>query len=409
MKKLRIVGWGIAAVVVCVAALLWWKSQRPQPSKEEEAHEAGRMEVLQQAQKNADVMVEEAAARSLPQFLATTGVIAADEARVAHIAALSQGVVEEVRTQLGARVEKGQALLVYDNVELGESVGEYQNLSAALQRAQAQEQVAGRALARSEALLKAEAISPREHELRQAEHQQAQADVASRRAEAARAEEKLHRFGLGDNEIRKMTVAGVSAHRTASHSTLRSPLSGVVTKYAAARGEVVARDKELFTVVDTGTVWALADVYEKDIAGISPGGTCGVTVSSYPNEVFRGTVTYLSDALDPASRTAKLRCVLPNPDGRLKLEMFATVTLPVREQHAAVTVPTTAIQEVNGEPVAFVQKDASHFEMRKVQLGVHGGEFTEIRQGVAPGEKVVSRGSFYLKSVLLREQIGGEE
>lgn len=404
-KQLAVVGVALAVVLV---AFLLFRSRKPKPQQPEEKSTPNTVEVAAQAQKNAGITIAEVAERSLKENIATTGVIAPDEARLAHIYPLAQGVAEDVLVQLGAVVTKGQPLLVYDNVELGESVGEYQNLMAGLQKAQAQEHVASRAVERANTLIKVEAISVREFELRKAEQEQAQADIASRRAEAARAEEKLHRFGLSDSQIRRLTGSTHNSHRTASHNTLHAPFAGVVTKYDVSRGEVVNRDKELFTIVDTSTVWALADVYEKDIQYVSRGGECEVRAVSYPNEVFKGTITYLSDALDPASRTAKLRCVLPNPDRRLKLEMFTSVSIPRKQSRTGLAVPAAAIQEVNGASVVFVQKDATHFEKRVVTTGARNDQFVEVRSGVRPGEKVVANGSFYMKSALLRDLIGEE-
>jgi cobalt-zinc-cadmium efflux system membrane fusion protein len=183
----------------------------------------------------------------------------------------------------------------------------------------------------------------------------------------------------------------------------------VVTKYDVSKGEVVGRDKELFTIVDTSSVWALADVYEKDLQFVARGGECAVTRAAYPEDVFRGKITYLSDALDPASRTAKLRCVLPNTDGRLKLAMFATVSVPTKESRLGVTVPVTALQEINGQPVVFIQTEPTKFEKRVVQVGERDEQRAEILSGIRAGEKVAANGSFYLKSALMREQIGGEE
>lgn len=410
MKKQQLIIVGVALILL-LAGVMAWRGSKSKPKQADEKSDPNTVEVAVEAQKNAGVILAEAADRNLQQVITTTGVISPDDARVAHIVPLAKGIVEDVMVQLGARVTKGQPLLVYDNVELGELVGEYQNLMAAVRKAQAQEQVADKSMERANALIKVEAISPREFELRKAEYEQAKAEVESGRAEAARAEEKLHRFGLNDDDIDRLnlTKSSHSPHRTASHNTLRAPFAGVVTKYEASRGEVIDVDKELFTVVDTSTVWALADVYEKDIQYVSRGGECKVNVASYPNEVFKGTITYLGDTLDPASRTAKLRCVLPNADARLKLEMFATVSIPRKESRTGLTVPAAAIQEVNGAPVVFVQKDASHFEKRAVTIGDRNEQFAEIRSGIRAGEKVVADGSFYMKSTLLRDLIGGEE
>lgn len=407
MRKPAIIAGGV--LVIAVVAFLAWRgsSNKPQPAGEK--HDPDQVEVAPEAQKNAGIAIVAAAEQKIQQLVKTTAVISPDESRVAHIFPLSQGIVEDVHVQLGDRVQKGQPLLVYDNIELGESLGEYQNLVGGLNKALAQEQVAKKALDRANNLIEVEAISPREFELRKAEYEQSQAEVESRRAEVARAEEKLHRFGMNDEDLKKVSNSLHGSHRTASHATIRAPFSGVVTKYDVSKGEVVSRDKELFTVVDTTMVWALADVYEKDIRYVARGGECVVALDSYPGQVFKGKITYLSDALDPASRTATLRCVLANANGQLKLEMFGGVSVPTRESRTGVSVPASALQEINGEQVVFVQTDAAKFTKRSVQIGQRDEQNVEITSGIKAGEKVVADGSFYLKSALLRELIGGEE
>lgn len=406
-KKSLIVG--IVIAVLLSIAVLVWRGSRTEPQKAEEKHDPNGVEVTTEAQKNAGIVVTTASEQRIQQLVKMTGVVAPDQARVSHIVPLSQGVVEDVFVQLGARVQRGQPLLVYDNIELGESVGEFLNLRASLEKAKAQQEVARRAVERANSLIEVQAISPRDFELRKAEYEQAQAEVESRRAEMARAEEKLHRFGLTETDVAKLTGAEQGGHRTASHNTLRAPLSGVVTTYDVSKGEVVNREKELFTIVDTSSVWVLADVYEKDIQFVARGGECNVAVASYPNELFKGKITYLSDALDPSSRTAKLRCVLPNAGGRLKLEMFATVTVATNVSRTGVTVPATALQDIGGEQVVFIQVEPTKFEKRAVKLGERDDQRAEVLSGIRSGEKIVADGSFYLKSALMREQIGGEE
>src|SRR5262249_17981922 len=161
---------------------------------------------------------------------------------------------------------------------------------------------------------------------------------------------------------------------------------------------VVGRDKEIFTVVDTTMVWALGDVYEKDIRFVGRGGECAVSLDSYPGQIFKGKIAYLSDALDPASRTAKLRGVLANTNGQLKLEMFGTVSVPTKESRTGVSLPLSALQDINGEQIVFVQVAADKFAKRTVQVGQRDDQNAEILSGVSNGEKVVASGSFYLKS-----------
>ena len=231
--------------------------------------------------------------------------------------------------------------------------------------------------------------------------------MAAQMAELDEVEMKLRRFGVGTEELESLT-GSKGMRPKASASTIHAPFGGVITQCSASDGTVVDRDREILTLADISSVWILADVYEKDLGLVRTGSKCQVRVSSYPNVIFLGSLTNISDSIDPASRTAKARCVVANPDGRLKLEMFASVEIPTEQARSALAIPIEALQEINGEAVAFVQRNETTFEKRPLRLGTRTSQWAEIIEGVKAGEKVVSKGSFYLKSTLLRGQISSE-
>ena len=405
--------WLIAGTVVVVTtiAILIFAMKKPASTPAQGAKGNSDPDVVEmnpEARQNVQLVIAEAARRPLRQVVRTTGVVSPDQSRVAHVFPLARGIVEKVYVQLGSKVGAGQPLLDYDNIELGQLIGEYLNLQGQLARLQAQRQVSRKILDRAEALIKVEGISRQELEVRRAEYEQAVAGVEAQQADVARAEEQLHRFGLTDDQIAKLNQDGHGTHRTASHDTLRAPISGIITKYDVSPGEVVDRGKELFTIVDVSSVWVEADVYEKDIGLVRAGGEARITVASYPDKVFTGKITYVSDFLDPSSRTAKVRCVVANPGGLLKLEMFATIDIPEAEVRQALAVPAASLHQMGNEAVVFVQRDATHFEKRVVQTGERTDNWVEILNGIQSGEKVVTTGSFYLKSALSQEQMGGD-
>ena len=398
------------ALVACVVTLLIFLRSKPETRAEQStAVDPNVVELSLQAQQNVGFVLAEVVERPIRRLVKTTGIVTPDQSRLAHISPLARGIVEQVHAHLGDKVQRGQPLLSYDNIELGQLIGEYLSLRGGLERLQAQEQVAKKFVERARALIEVQAIAQRDLELRQAEYEQARAAVESQRADVARVEEQLHRFGLSDQDIGALGGPAHGTHRTASHNVLRAPINGIITKYEASPGELVDREKELFTIVDTSTVWVLADLYEKDLGLVRAGGQARITVPSYPGETFTGQVTYVSDFLDPASRTAKVRCVVANRDGRLKLDMFATVEIPAAQERIALAVPVSALQQVDADTVVFIQRDPTHFEKRAVQIGERGEEWAGVLSGLQKGEKVVSGGSFYLKSALLRKLIGGEE
>lgn len=408
----------VLALGLAVGGLATWlltKEPATEPAAESPAddHEAdlptGVVEIPAAAQTNAGIETVPVASTRLPATLEVTGIVTADESRVAHVRPLARGVVQKIAVSLGSRVTVDQPLLTYDNIELGQLVGEFLSERASRRQAETDRDVKRTALARAEALIKIEAIAQQELDVRRAEFRNAEAAVGSAQAGVSRVEEQLHRFGLSDADVAALAPdANETPHRAFSLSTLRAPFTGIVTKLDVAVGEVVEPDKELFTVADIGTVWVLADVYERDISKIQRDGTVEIRVDAYPDRTFSGRITHVSDLIDPASRTAKVRCVVDNQDGALKLDMFAKVTLGTADQRQALAVPADAVQEVDNVSIVFVRLGPTRFERRTVQDGRRVGDVVEILGGLEAGQQVVGKGSFYLKTALLRERIGDE-
>lgn len=403
----------LAVGIAMGGGAVWLFTNTPavEPAAEEHAADlpAGVVEIPEAAQTNADIETTPAATMNLPATLEVTGIVTADDSRVAHVRPLARGVVETIAVSLGSRVTKGQPLLTYDNIELGQLVGEFLTEQATLRQARTDLEVKRTSLDRAESLITIEAIAQRELDVRRAEFLNAEAGVGSAQAGVSRVEEQLHRFGLSDADVRALAPdANEAPHRVGSHSTLRAPFTGIVTKFDVAAGEVVEPDKELLTVADISIVWVLADVYEKDISKVQRDGTVAITVDAYPDRTFSGRITHVSDLIDPSSRTAKVRCVVDNGEGALKLEMFAKVTLGTAEQRQALAVPSDAIQQIDKQSVVFVRQSATRFERRDVQVGRRSGNLVEILGGVDAGQMVVGKGSFYLKTAALRERIGDE-
>ena len=369
----------------------------------------GTVEVPEAAQRNAGLKTAKVERRQLPATIESTGAVAADESRVGHIRPLARGVVETINARLGDRVAQGQALVTYDNIELGELVGEYLSEAATLRQTEANLEVSRQALDRSEELIKLEAVAQQTLELRRAEFKNAESAVASQRARVSKVEEQLHRFGLSEAEVNRLSPQeGGSSHRTASHSVLRAPFAGVVTKFDVATGAVVDPEHELMTVSDVSTVWVLADVYEKDLAKIKVDSDVMIRVDAYPDRTFRGRLTYVSDVIDPQTRTAKVRCVVDNRDGALKLDMFAKVSILTLDSQEGIVVPTEAVQQIDGIPVVFVRASPVRFVRRNVEVGVTAGGLVQIKSGIKLGEEIATAGSFYLKTAALRDRIGEE-
>jgi cobalt-zinc-cadmium efflux system membrane fusion protein len=188
---------------------------------------------------------------------------------------------------------------------------------------------------------------------------------------------------------------------------VRSPIGGVITEKHAIVGELADPSTNLFTVADLSTLWVLVDINEKDLAKVGKGQAATVTVGAFPELVFAGKITYIADLVDEATRTVKARLEVPNPERKLKPEMFATVALSLpAEAPPTLAIPEDAIQEIEGEKVVFVTEDGTEFAPRPLELGRASGGLVEVVGGLAEGERYAAKGSFLLKSDLKKGELG---
>lgn len=368
----------------------------------EEDHIEGIIELDSSSGELAGIQLVESTRMPFRNYLETTGVVSVNEGKIAHIRPLSKGVVEQVFVLPGDDVVSQQPLLRYDNIEMSELLSEYQSRQAELRRAKTELEVNRKLWERGKQLFAAQAIAENDLDLRQAEYQRAQETVNILQSEIKKHAAKLRRYGLTEEEFES---AGDSSLDLSSH--LRSPFSGTVIEFDVAEGEVIAADRVVMSISDLSTVWVHADVYERDIGKIEQKGEVEVLIPAYLEQIFRGSITYLGDTVDPETRTVRVRAELPNPQRKLKLGMYGKVRISLGTQRELPAVPVEAIQEIGGEAIVFVQIEPGRFERRVVRTGPKEGGWISIEEGLAAGEEVAGRGSFSLKSELLKERLGG--
>ena len=362
------------------------------------------IELTPESIRAAGIQIEQSKRIEIRRFLEATGTVTPDESRLVHVKPLSRGIIEKVYVRRGDRVVAGDPLVQYDNIELGELIGEYISQHLQLHKYETEVEVAKKLWERGAELLEAQAISVKEVELREAQYKNAQATAEGQSAVIENKEEKLHRFGLSDYDIGVLNERHSGGHRTASHSLLKTPISGVIIEYDAAEGEIVEPTRELMTIADLSNVWVLANIYEKDLGLIKEGQRVEVVALSYPQRVFPGELTYIRDVLESETRTARVRCVVPNPESLLKLRMFVAVRIPTTQKQTAIAVPQAAVQNIDGKEVVFIAEEG-HFLPQSIQTGLAAGGWVAV-EGLDEGTSVVTNGSFYLKSAFKRFEIG---
>lgn len=323
---------------------------------------------------------------------AQAGRILPNENRLAHLSARVPGRIVSVFANLGDRVKEGERLLLLDSPAFGEAQLEYRKARTTLR-------VMEKALERANALLDRGAIG-------EGEQQRREADYENVRANLHEAEEKLHLLGMTEQEIDRLATKTLP-HAEVARVSLRAPFTGEVIERNATIGEVIDPNKTLFTVADLSTVWVRADFPEQQAGQLKTGLTSEVRVSAYPNSTFRGAITYVGAVIDPTTRTVMARAEVANPDGQLRPEMFAEVTL-ITDGQSVLSVPRSAVQQVGSKTVVFLVRGPRRFDAREISVGQGSSEYLPVVKGLAEGDEVVTQGSYTLKSEYLREQMPSE-
>lgn len=178
--------------------------------------------------------------------------------------------------------------------------------------------------------------------------------------------------------------------------TWTAPRDGIVFERNVSDGMRAMPGDVLFRIVDHSAIWVLADVTERDLAGIREGQSATVRVRGFPGRTFTGTVGRIYPHLSMETRTARVRIELTNPEGILRPAMYADVEFATGSQAPVVAVPDSAVIDTGTRQVVILDKGEGKFEPREVTVGVRGSGFTEIRDGIAEGDRVVVSASFLI-------------
>lgn len=393
----------LLALMLGGAGFIWYyKGRTLEPEHVHQESESGPGETVvltTEALRNAEIKILEVQPRPLKEWVETTGVVEPDLNHVARVRALARGIVRRVLVQPGESVQAGQVLFEYDNVEMGELVGEYRTFISQKGKLEARLKLTEQSAERARSLVAAEALAQKELELRITERLEAQAELEAHIAGMNAMASKLRRFGISEDQL-----SGLSS-QTPTLTSIKAPQSGAILDFQIAPGEVLTADQEVMTIADLRRIWTIASVYERDLGRVLTGQTAEISFVSFPGQKFSGKITQVGQRLDAETRTAKVRVELDNPGQKLRLEMFGTVRLPAQDSRVVPAIPDTVLLQVDGNDSVFIQMKPNEFQKRNVELGHKSDGWVEVVRGLKTGERVVTQGSFYLKSTLLKETL----
>jgi len=346
---------------------------------------SGEVWLTDQQVSDAHLTIEAVAIHAVGNDVVTSGKVTFDDLRVGHVFSPVTGRVSRILADPGARVKKGSPLCAIQSPDVG-------NAFADLDKAEADLIAAQHDFQRQKELYDAHAGSQKDFEAAQDGYGKAKAEM-----ERSRQKARLFRGGGADAVTQEFM--------------LRAPIEGeVIARNVNPGAEVQGQYSggtavELFTIGELDHVWVIADVFEMDLGRVKKGAPVAVKVVAYPDKVFSGVVDWMSDLLDPTSRTAKVRCAIANPGRDLKPEMYATVSVGVAGQNA-LAVPHTAVLRIADQTVVFVEEGAApdgrkRFVRRIVALSEDAeGDLVPVIHGLAAGDRVVTSGGILLSGML---------
>ncbi|HYX28224.1 MAG TPA: efflux RND transporter periplasmic adaptor subunit [Pyrinomonadaceae bacterium] len=328
-----------------------------------------------------------------------TGKILVPEDRTAVIGPVNEGRIVKLYAGQGSRVRKGQKLAELESADIDQAEADYLKAVAdsenAKRSAAAEIKLAQQTYDRTKTLYEKTVVPGKN--LQSAEHDlevaraTAENNAASTKATLTAARRHLLILGLTDTAIDDLN----KKPGLAATFALNSPIDGTVVERNATIGATVGTDANVFKIIDTSRVWIDADVFEKDLPRIRNGQGVKVTTTAFPGTTFSGKVIFIDSVVNPDSRTVKVRTEVPNPDGRLKPDMFATVEIITDVNTAAESVPQSAVLDDGGKKVVFVA-EANTYKERQVQLGIQSGDRVEVIDGLNAGDRVVVKGNYLL-------------
>ena len=309
----------------------------------------------------------------IPEYLELPAHIDPDPTRVVHVFPPATGRIVEMKVRPWDHVQKGETLAVIESADLARAVADYH-------KAQTDNQVKQDELARARDLYEHHAIAEKDL-------QQAQGDAQMSAAELASTRDQIRELGMDpDHASNQLNVV--------------APQSGVILDVGASPGEysnALAAPAPLCTIADISTVWAVGDIYEKDLVAAKTGQEAQVTLDAYPGQTWVGRVSDVSDAVDAVTRALQVRVVLANPKGELKPSLFGTIRL-LRSSSPGILLPSDAVIREGNDAYVFLGIGNNRYQRRNVTLGRSIDGSLEIVSGLNPGDTVVSEGALLLRA-----------
>ncbi len=459
-KPKKMFAWIITAVIVglvVIVGLAWIASKKSATTvnveageKKEEAgghseNETGREVILDPEMLNsAGIEIEGATQRPAIAKLYVTGAVELNPEKTEMATPLVGGRIENVFFGVGDNVRQGAVLAIVSSPQLAQLHGKMHEAKTRYELAQRNQARVQKAenrvsilqakakldetdatLRRTKRLIELGAGAGKDLISAETNYKTAKADYdfqsnisLNKEIQEAKAEVETSRVDVShiEDEMRSLGVP-VDSNKPDDHSkdtslvAVRAPLSGVITERKFNAGAGVDAATPLFAISNLSTVYVIANVPEASVGKLSIGSIAEIKSASIGT--INGRISYIDPRLDETSRTARVRLEVPNGNGKLRAGMFTEVGFQTGSEAGGgseIVVNSEAIQREGEKAIVFVPKEnePGAFEVREVEIGGEIEGYTVIKSGLAIGDKVVTKGSFTLKTQMEKGEMGDD-
>jgi len=451
----------IVAIVAVLAVVMWGRrkpagstevridaeTQKAESGENHEGVEIAEVKLSAEAREATGIEIEGVTERPAVGLLRVSGTVETNQQQTQTATPLVSGRVEQVRVTLGDFVRAGSVLAVISSPEIAEMHGKLHESETALALAERNYQRVQRAENRVAVLSAKAKLDEAEATLRRTrrlielgagagkdliaaeagyktakaeydfqsnislnrEVQEARAAVETARVDVAHIRDQLRALGAPVPEGERDDHS-----KDTSRVALRAPVSGTVTERLVNAGAGVQAGTSLFTIANVSTVWVIANVPEAQLKFLRAGTPAEVRSSALGEGAFAGRVNYIDPRLNEDTRSGRVRVELSNPGGKLRAGMFVEVGFQAGTgtgEGQELVIKEEAVQRVGERTVVFIPKETEEnsFEVREVQIGAVRDGYARILDGLKLGDKVVTKGSFTLKTQMMKGEIGEDE
>ncbi len=441
------------AIVAVLAIVLWARDDSPKATEvrvntetasQEGEHADEEVKLSPEALVAAGIEIEGVTQRPAVALIKVTGTVETNQQQTQQASPLVSGRIERVNVSQGDVVRAGAVLAIISSPEVAEMHGKLRESETrlrlaertlqrvqrpenrvALIQAKAKLDEAEATLRRTRRLIELGAGAGKDLVAAEAAHKAAKAEYdyqnnisVNREVQQAHAEVETARVDVGHLRQSLQTLGDpVATGSRDDHTTnislvaLRAPVSGTVVERLVNAGVGIQAGSPLFTIANISTVWIIANVPEAQVGKVRVGTPAEVRSAALDNAAMAGRVNYIDPRLNEETRTARVRIEMANPGERLKAGMFVEVGFQAGTGAASeeeLVVPSTAVQRIENRSVVFIPKDEEPgaFEVREVELGGEVSGYHRVISGLKLGDKVVTKGSFTLKTQKMKGEMG---